>query len=85
MKIICNLLFLITIIPTIWGTQASDCGEAPPLSDDQVKDLIADKRAKHADIPAPFKLKETHISRGINIEKVDQGNLAENSPSCKRA
>jgi hypothetical protein len=62
MKKALGLFLLLALMPSIGGSQTSDCG-ALPLSDDQIKEIIANERAKHKDMPAPYPQYDTSIRR----------------------
>jgi hypothetical protein len=57
------LFLLLAPMPSIWSFQSSDCSDAPTLSDDRIKEIIASERAKHKDILGPFPPYDTIIRR----------------------
>jgi hypothetical protein len=60
-----RILFLVlNLVPLIYGGQKSDCADAPPLSDDRIKEIIASERAKYKDMPhSPYSQYKTEIRR----------------------
>jgi hypothetical protein len=58
-----SLFLMLMLVPSIYAEQKLNCADAPPLSDDRIKSIIADEKDKYKDIPAPYPPSDTMIRR----------------------
>ncbi len=87
-KIFCPFILLI-LTPSMWGAQQSSCN-APSLTDEQIKEIIAEKKVKNVEeLSDPLPDYETEVrrescnyryiersTRGINVYKINKnGNI----------
>jgi len=73
-----TLFLLLTPMSPIWSSQKSGCN-APPLSDDRIKEIMAEERTKHAEeMPKPFPRDDTIIEirrEGCNYAYIEKRTL----------
>jgi len=54
--------FFLTGVSTMWGSEQADCA-APRLSDQRIKEIIANERAARKDLPRPFPQFNSEVRR----------------------